>query len=406
MKRRDFLKTSIIPPLLTGCSREQGIPDGRSIVDTPEKRASYLSGLLKELCTDLGPHPVGSPEYIKAAEIFKREMERSLPSVFLDEFTFERWVLRSEPEFSVGGRSIEAYPGHGTSGTPPEGITGVIREIEEEKVKYGIVDKDSGELLAYISNPRYDLAVALPYYTIGKEAHCLPTINVGKRDFHLIEDAIRNKTLARLQFQADFIPDTRTCNVVGTIPGESPDEMLFLAHLDTVYSSPGANDNTASAIVMLMLAHAFSGVKPKKTLTFVATAAEEYDKLGAIHYADGRKAAGSFADIKYLVNFDSLTWGTDMQINTHDGELRALIGAIDRDLNLTGTPNLKDGDGFALDGRPFRDEGIRAMYVNSLGYDTVAVWHRPEDTADSVPVDCAEIGFLMFSDYLRRIHDL
>ena len=102
----------------------------------------------------------------------------------------------------------------------------------------------------------------------------------------------------------EFIPDTETKNVVGTLPGHSTDEILFLAHLDTVYNTQGANDNTASVIAMLMLAHSVSGIKPQKTLTFVATEGEEYNKLGAINYAERRKRAGTYGNIKFLVNFD------------------------------------------------------------------------------------------------------
>ena len=61
MKRRDFL-ASCSAVLTAGAAACGGIPDGRSIVDTPEKRAAYMRDMLKQLCTDLGPHPCGSPE--------------------------------------------------------------------------------------------------------------------------------------------------------------------------------------------------------------------------------------------------------------------------------------------------------------------------------------------------------
>jgi len=407
MKRRDFLLYTGISPLvasfLNGCSQTGGLPDSRHLVDTSGKRAAYCTKLLKELCTELGPHPIGSPELNKAASIVKREMELALPDVILDTFTFERWVLNGEPELYIGERKIESYPGHGTSGTPQDGITGVVKKIDDEGgIPYGIVNS-SGELAAYITMGSYEKAVPLPYYFFKKEVKSLPTFHVGNIDAPVIEKAVEESATVRLYADVGFIPGTSTSNVAGTLPGKSSDEIIILAHLDTVYNTVGANDNTASVIVMIMLAHALSGIRPEKTVTFLATTGEEYNKLGAINYVETRRKAGTLSNIKYLVNFDSLTWGPNMQISSEDEGLRTLIETIDRDLNLDGTPALIDRDGFQLDGRPFRETGARAMYVNSRGYDNTIVWHRPEDTPETVPLDCAEIGFQMFHEYLKRI---
>ncbi len=408
MKRRGFFTAAGVSVLSSaiayGCSTKSSLPDSSQLVETPRKRGEYLEKMLKALCTDIGPHPVGSPEFQIVAQIVKQEMELALPVVEFDPFTFERWVLKGEPELYVGDKRLETCPGHGTSGTPPEGITGTLTEIDENGIPYGVVDK-SGDVIAYITNARHVRAVPLPYYFFKQEVKCLPTFNIGLDDIPVIENALENKTPVRMKAMVEFIPDTETKNVVGTLPGESTDEILFLAHLDTVYNTVGANDNTASLIAIIMLAHSVSGTKPQKTMTFVATEGEEYNKLGAINYAETRKREGTYGNIKFMVNFDSITWGSNMKIFTKDAELRSLIERIDRDLNIKGTPELIDGDGFALDGRPFRETGARAMYVNSTGYD-INVWHRPEDTPETVPVDCVEIGFLMFSEYIRRLQDI
>ena len=410
MNRREFINaagaSAVMSALYSGCSSRTRLPNSRHLVDTPEKRAEYLERMLTELCTDLGPHPIGSPELNQAALIVKREMELALPIVELDTFTFEQWLLHGEPELYVGDRKLETFPGHGTSGTPPEGITGIVKKIDDDGgIPYGVVDAASGKIKTYITTATYDKAVPLPYYSFKKEVKSLPTFNIGKGDIPVIEKAIAESTPVRLYADVEFIPDTPTSNVVGTIHGKSSDEIVFLAHLDTVYNTVGANDNTASVIVMIMLAHAISGIQPGKTVTFIATTGEEYNKLGAVNYVEKRKKAGTLSTIKFIVNFDSLTWGPNMQISTKDNDLRSLIETIDRDLNVNGTPALKDSDGFQLDARPFRETGARAMYVNSRGYDNTIVWHRPEDTPETVPVDCAEIGFLLFHEYIKQINE-
>jgi len=401
MERRTFLHMLGSAALFAGCAGTETLPDGRGLVDTPEKRAHYLTSLLDEISA-LGPRPVGSPAYLKGTGILKREMERSLPVVELDPFTFERWIPGEEQEMMIGGTRIETYLSHGTSGTPPEGITGILKPVEEGKLKFTVEDGSSGDILAYISN-RYDLAVPLPFYSHDMKLKSLPVFDVGKVDLPMLEKATADETPVRLKATAEFFPGTETANVVGRIPGVSDDEILFIAHYDTVYNTVGANDNTASVIVMLMIAHALSGRRLPMTLTFLATDGEEYDKLGAINYADRRRREGTFGNIRYLVNFDSLTWGRDLLISSRDADLHAMIAAIDRDLDLPGTPDLRDADGFALDGRPFRDEGIQAMYVNSTGFGNDVVWHRPEDIPESVPAECAELGFRVFSEYAMRI---
>lgn len=392
---------SACSPVKFGAGRGRGVQD----IDSPEKRLVYMSDMLDEICVELGPRPVGSKDYMKSAEIIRREFARACPVAELDYFTFDRWVLKNSPLLSVGGRSLENYPSHGTSGTPSEGISGILLKTPDDQTQYSIIDAESSALLGYIA-AKYDLAVPLPYYSYDMEVGCPPVFNVGKNDIPLLDTAARDKSPVIAKSHVEFIPNVRTANVFATIPGESDEEILVIGHLDTVYNTVGANDNTASVIIMLMLAHDLFGVKPKRTVTFLATDGEEYNKLGAINYADRRKREGTSGRIKYLINFDSLTWGNDLQISSRDKDLRELVGAIDSDLGTAGTAKLIDGDGFALDGRPFRSPKIRAMYVNSRGYDTVNVWHRPEDTPDSVPMDTIETGFPVFRECIKRMMTL
>jgi len=410
MKRRDFMylagKSVVIIPIISSCSLRTNSGNSRHLVETQEKRSEYLARMLDALCTELGPHPIGSPEYDKAALIVKKQMELALPVVELDTFTFERWVIESEPELYVGQQRLETYPGHGTSGTPEGGITGILYKIDDEGgIPYGVADKLTGEIKAYLTLSRYGKAVPLPYYSFGKKVKCLPTFNIGLQDVPILDAAVLNETPVRMKVQVDFIPDTPSSNVVGTLPGKSKEEIVFIAHLDTVYSSPGANDNTATVIAMLMLAHTFSGTLPEKTLTFIATAGEEYNKLGAINYVEKRKREGTFDNIRFVVNLDSITWGPNMKIHTTDEELMSLIRAIDEELNLQGTPEWENVDGFMLDAGPFRDSGARAVYVNSDGYDIAHLWHRPEDIPENVPGDCVEIWFRLFNEFTRRVQN-
>lgn len=76
----------------------------------------------------------------------------------------------------------------------------------------------------------------------------------------------------------EFLTSGATCfNIEVEIIGmKMPDEFVIVgAHYDTVYSSPGANDNATGVAALLALARYFYDKKTSRTLRFVAFANEE-----------------------------------------------------------------------------------------------------------------------------------
>jgi Peptidase family M28 len=408
--RRNFLRTAsalaAATAVFSGCEEDNTFPDSRAMVASPESRFEYLKVLLDEICSQ-GPRPIGSLSHEHAADIIKRELERALPDVSYDTFEFERWQLTARAEFRIGDTPLETFPSHGSRGTGRQGVRGFLRRTgEPQTLPYVIVGPDGDKPLAYVSLSEYGRAVALPYYSFGQELKCPPIFNIGRQDIPLLDEAVEKQSAVSAVSLAEFTPGVQTSNVVGRLPGQSREEVVFLAHLDTVYNSPGASDNTASVIAMLMIAHAFSGARNDKTMTFVATTGEEYGKLGAINYARRRREEGTFGNIRFLINLDSVTWGPDFKIYTADEDLLKMILNIDSRLDIPGAPRWEGRDGFMLDGDPFRDDAIRAVYVNSGGYHLTQLWHRPEDVPRHVPADCVENWFLLFKEYSKRLMSL
>ena len=64
-------------------------------------------------------------------------------------------------------------------------------------------------------------------------------------------------------------------NIEVEIPGRSPDIFVIGAHYDSVYGSPGANDNGSGVAALLALAKRFAGKTHERTLRFVAFPNEE-----------------------------------------------------------------------------------------------------------------------------------
>jgi hypothetical protein len=157
---------------------------------------------------------------------------------------------------------------------------------------------------------------------------------------------------------------------------------------------------------MLMMAHAAAaGPALNHTLTFVASDAEEFGMLGANHYGAKRAADGTMKNIRHVANFDSLTYGPNLWISSKDQSVKDIIAAIHRDLNIPTVPKYDESDGFVMDSAPFRPSGAKAFHANSRGYDekTLPIYHRPDDDAFNVPLDCVEIGFQVFTEYIRRV---
>jgi hypothetical protein len=279
----------------------------------------------------------------------------------------------------------------------------LIKTDDPGGIPYGIADPVTGHIRAWVTLSLYGKASALPYYLFKKPLKCLPIFNVGKSCVSVLDQAVKSRIPLHVKSSVEFVPDCPTANVIASLPGETNEEILFLAHLDTVYCSPGANDNTASVLAMLMVMHHFSRWPLRRPMTFVATTGEEYNKLGARHYALRRRNEGTYDQISHVINLDSVTWGPNMKIFTQDNDSWDLIEQIDEKLGIPGTPLRRDQDGFMLDALPFRETGAKAVYVNSSGYDLYDLWHRPEDTPDKVPTDCVEIFFRLFAEYIARL---
>ena len=379
--------------------------DTRHLVETPEKRAEYFAKMLKVLCADLGPHPSGTAAYEKAARLMHRELEAAVPIAFLDRY-LDFWATVPRPEIIHRGKRLAVGVAENCAGTSDAGFNGVIKHIEKDGVPYGIVDEATGEVAAYIAVSK-DVVVQ-PEYLIGDDVLSLPRFIIGIRDVPFVEMLVKGEEQVQVRLRVVYAPEVPTYNVVGTLPGKHSDEILVMAHADSVIMTEGANDNTATAIVMLMLAHAFSGTTPNRTLTFLLTGSEEYGCLGAGHYVKRRAVEGTTGRLRFVVNSDSLTYGPNMWASTEDREMMSLVKAIHEDLDMRMEPIYSDEACWMNDAACFRSisPSVRGINFNSRGYDTLAANHTPDDNAGNVPHDCAESSFRVLRELVNRLQDL
>lgn len=114
----------------------------------------------------------------------------------------------------------------------------------------------------------------------------IPTIMVSKKVGNKIKEMVQMQN-ARLRLNIQLkIEKKPICVVVGEKIGtENKNEIVMLgAHHDTVYTGPGAVDNTVGVVSVISIAREIVKLNTKKTLRFVTFGGEEEGLLGSYEY--------------------------------------------------------------------------------------------------------------------------
>jgi hypothetical protein len=137
---------------------------------------------------------------------------------------------------------------------------------------------------------------------------------------------------AQLNAAADFIEDSfshaglhprrdsyelrgQAChNIEAEIRGARPEIILIGAHYDSVFGSPGANDNGSGVAATLALARRFANRKMQHTMRFVAFVNEEppyflSGEMGSLVYAGRCKARGD--KISAMISLETIGYFSD-----------------------------------------------------------------------------------------------
>jgi hypothetical protein len=126
--------------------------------------------------------------------------------------------------------------------------------------------------------------------------------------------AIETGKTASLSYSMDVSNQLSSPNILGMIKGSDPTAgyIVFTAHRDHEGQALGATwygaDDDASGTAMMLecaksiAALAKKGTKPKKSILFISTTAEEHGKLGAKYFLENPTIP--LAQIKYNVNAD------------------------------------------------------------------------------------------------------
>ena len=115
----------------------------------------------------------------------------------------------------------------------------------------------------------------------------------------------RTPTIARVKAEW-FTGDLPTSNVIAETKGGDPDSVVVVgAHLDSVGTGPGINDNGSGSAGILEIAEQLRGVKLRNKLRFVWFGAEESGLIGSSEYVASLPPEEQ-ARISGMLNYDMI----------------------------------------------------------------------------------------------------
>ncbi len=180
----------------------------------------------------------------------------------------------------------------------------------------------------------------------------------------------------------NFTADAKTCsNIEVQITGSThPDEIVVIgSHYDSVYGSPGANDNCSAVAANLALARRFKDTRPDRTLRFLFFANEEMpffqtDQMGSRVYA--KSCRDKNENIVAMLSIETIGYYTDSP-NSQKYPFPSQGGAIPE--FIPGI-NWSDHDSFWQYNYP-------AIMVTDTAPYRYPYYHSPDDTIDKICFD-------------------
>src|SRR6202140_2690024 len=304
--------------------------------------SDYAYRQVAHLADNIGPRLTGSAQAAKAVEYVSGELKAIGCEVQLEKVSVPHWVRGEETAALVqwSGQAenttqkIVLCALGGSVATPSDGITAdvvAVKNFDElkamprEKVAGKIVLFDYpfdkriaaegrggeayGEAVVYRSDGPSAAArqggVACLIRSVGgadyriphtgqtKYADDAPKIPAGavtSEDAELIVDLVKQGPVQmKLVLTPQTLPDVESANVIGDLKGsEHPEQVVIVSgHLDSWDLGTGAIDDGAGVAVSMQVIHLMQklGIRPQRTIRFIAWMDEESGGEGAETYA-------------------------------------------------------------------------------------------------------------------------
>jgi Zn-dependent M28 family amino/carboxypeptidase len=190
-------------------------------------------------------------------------------------------------------------------------------------------------------------------------------------------------------------------NVIGTIPGKSPERIILASHFDTKLFRElrfvGASDGASSTAALIELGRV---LKARTDLPFTIEllfldgeeAVVEWtgtdNTYGSRHYVEAARTSGTLKSIRALILLDMIG-DRDLTIRRESNSTRWLTDIIWGTARRLKQPAFKDEETTVEDDHiPFLRAGVPAVDIIDLDY---AAWHTAQDTIDAISARSLQI---------------
>ena len=221
------------------------------------------------------------------------------------------------------------------------------------------------------------------------------TARTKQKDFPLIKIAEnsfpKDAKEINIDVKAKFIKNFKTKNIAGYIEGEEKDKFIvFTAHYDqlgkmgkNVYM-PGASDNASGTAMLIDIANYFSKNKPKYSIAFIWFTGEEAGLLGSFYYV--KNPLFELSKIKAVINIDIIGTG-DKGMAVINGKTEGYEKIFNTFVELNNESEFLEEirpvhETRNSDHYPFAKEGIRAVFIHTLGGN--AYYHNIKDRPETL----------------------
>ncbi|RMF57515.1 MAG: M20/M25/M40 family metallo-hydrolase [Calditrichaeota bacterium] len=300
-----------------------------------QERRGYQ--LLGELC-QLGPRLSGSPTSLKAIDWAKSTMERmGLDRIILQPVKVPRWV-RGEVEAAtivsstrVNWRPLRVAALGGSVGTPPEGITAPVIEVQNFEELKSLGERVKGKIVFFNRPFPRDVVTTFRGYgmTVDQRVHGaseaarlgavavlvrsvttsednvphvggmryakdvpkIPAAAIGIQDADYLSELLKEdpELTVNIQLGCENQGEVWSYNVIGDLLGsEYPEEYVVVAgHFDSWDKGQGAHDDGGGCLQALEVLDIFKrlNIKPRRTIRCIFYINEENGIRGALAYA-------------------------------------------------------------------------------------------------------------------------
>lgn len=403
--------------------------------------SSDIDKLNEKLSIDIGSRWATSNNERKAAEFIKSHWNKEGLNSFHEEFDIKTYEFDT-CKLTVNGTELDSKPyhrcpstdlnnqiidlGHGTkrevddAGKNINGKIAIIFRKHEPFTEQEPISKrvnyisEKGATAIIIGDPKIGRRMEYSSVWDTRDPESvnppLPIVNTSNEHLLLLKKYSSSGMKAKLKVVTKFY-DAKTSNVIAEIPGSEKDEFLVMCgHHDTVFDTPGGNDNTSGAISVIETAKTVKkaidqfNLKPKIGLRFITLSAEEQRLQGSFYHVQNNY---NDKKPKFVLNCDELSTGNLKGIVLGFPHLRNFIqGQLDTLNESLKVHVMSQIDGHS-DHFPFLEAGIDASHPWRWRYHgrypSCEFHHEEPDTFDKLNVKDLKYYVSTFSRLLIRL---